>query len=150
MTDNPEPLRYPYGSSKRYHLHHPHVICADIDVTVAFYRHWFDAEVAWDGVFAGTRNVFMKIGVGAMHLYEKRIDPAPRNAVHHLGIQVAGLRDLYARMVHAGLPVPKGIRESDGGGYFMLEAPDRVLLEIFEPGPHRPPEVLEYYGYARS
>lgn len=150
MTDTNDALRYPYGSAKRYHMHHPHVICADIAATVAFYQRWFDAEVAWDGMYAGTRNVFMKIGVGAMHLYEKQIDPAPRNAVHHLGIQAAGLRDLYQRMLEGGLDIPKGIRESDGGGYFMLEAPDRVLLEIFEPGPLRSPEVLRYYGYTQA
>jgi Glyoxalase/Bleomycin resistance protein/Dioxygenase superfamily. len=142
-----EELRFPYGSSKRYHLHHPHLLCADIVHTVAFYQTWFDAEVAWDGLYAGTRNVFLKIGIGAMHLYEKSVDTTPRNAVHHLGIQVVGLGDLYARMEAAGIPLRNPIRAESGGGYFMVEAPDNVLLELFEPGPLRAKEVLAYYGY---
>lgn len=143
-----QPPRYPYGSTKRYHLHHTHLICADIEKTLGFYRRWFEADVIWDGDYAGTRNVFLKIGIGAMHLYEKQIDSSPRNAVHHLGIQIVGLEDLYERMKLAGIPLRNPIRPIDGGGYFMVEAPDNVLLELFEPGPDRAPEVLEYYGYA--
>ncbi|MBB5216100.1 VOC family protein [Parapusillimonas granuli] len=145
-----QPLRFPYGSGKRYHLHHPHILCADIEATIDFYRRWFDAEVVWDGDYAGTRNVFLKIGIGAMHLYEKKVDTAPRNALHHLGIQVVGLEDLYRRMQEAGMALRNPIRSIDGGGYFMLEAPDNILLELFEPGPDRQSEVLAYYGYGQS
>jgi hypothetical protein len=49
-------------------------------------------------------------------------------------------------MKAAGLHIPNGIRPSDGGGYFMVEAPDHVLLEVFEPGPERPEKILTYYG----
>ena len=58
------------------------------------------------------------------------------------------MTDLYERMLRAGLKLPNPIRSNDGGGYFLLEAPDRVLLELFEPGPRRPAEVLRYYGYS--
>ncbi|MFW8566382.1 VOC family protein [Orrella sp. 11846] len=139
--------RYPYDSKSRYHLHHPHLICRDVDVTIDFYTRWFDAEVIWDGEYAGTRNVFLKIGQGAMHLYEKEIDPSPRNAVHHLGIQIVGLQDLYDRMQKAGIPLRNPIRHNGGGGYFMVQAPDQVLLELFEPGPERDPIVQRYYGF---
>jgi catechol 2,3-dioxygenase-like lactoylglutathione lyase family enzyme len=146
MSFDPDTARYAYGTHKRYHLHHPHLICTDVGATVAFYRQWFDAEVIWDGPYAGTRNVFLKIGIGALHLYEKQIDSKPRNALHHLGVQVVGLQDIFERMKAAGLHIPNGIRPSDGGGYFMVEAPDHVLLEVFEPGPERPEKILTYYG----
>lgn len=142
--------RYPYGSEKRYHLHHPHVLCADIENTIDFYSRWFDAEIMWDGDYAGTRNVFLRIGIGALHLYEKQIDSSARNAIHHLGIQVVGLEDLYHRMESAGVMLRNPIRSVDGGGYFMLAAPDNILLELFEPGPLRQPEVLAYYGYDQA
>lgn len=143
-------MRYPYGSTKKYHLHHPHIICKNIDKTIDFYKTWFEADVMWDGDYAGTRNVFLKIGIGAMHLYEKDIDATPRNAFHHLGIQVVGLEDLYNRMKSGGITLPNPIRPVDGGGYFMIEAPDHILLEVFEPGPDRAPEVLSYYGLSKE
>ncbi len=62
------PLRYAYGTPHRAHLHHPHLFCSDVDATIAFYRDWFGAEVRYDGPYADTRNVFLKIGTGAMHL----------------------------------------------------------------------------------
>ena len=137
---------HPYGRDDRYHLQHVHLFATNIDETIAFYGRWFDARVVWDGDYGGARNVFMKIGVGAMHLYEQPPRDLGRNAVHHLGMQVVGLRDVYDRMKTAGVDLPNPIREHSGGGYFMVKAPDNVLLEVFEPGQSRDPAVLEYYG----
>ena len=138
--------RYPYGSSKRFHLQHVHLFASDIERSIRFYCHWFDAEVIWDGPYAGTRNIFMKIGNGALHFYADAPRESRRNAVHHLGIQVVGLQELYDRMCAEHLPLRNPIRQHDGGGYLMVEAPDGVLLELFEPGPNRDPVVLSYYG----
>lgn len=121
LTDNTQSWRYPYGTTARYHMHHPHVFASENDKTIAFYSKWFDAKVAHDGPYADSRNVFLKIGIGALHLYDQPPRDLGRNAVHHLGIQVVGLADLYARMKAA---------------------------DIHLPGPTRPPEVLEYYGYS--
>ena len=136
----------PYGRDDRYHLQHVHLFASNLDVTIEFYRRWFDAEVVWDGDYGGARNIFMKIGIGAMHLYEQPPRDLGRNAVHHLGMQVVGLRELYDHMKAAGVDLPNPIREHSGGGYFMVKAPDDVLLEVFEPGASRDPSVLAYYG----
>ncbi len=154
MTD-PKPtvapsLSHPYGREERYHLQHIHLFASDLDLTIAFYTRWFDARVSWDGDYSGARNVFMKIGIGAMHLYEQPPRDLGRNAVHHLGFQVVGLLDLYTRMKAAGLHLPNPIREVGGGGYFMVQAPDNVVLEVFEPGPSRDPRVMEYYGLGKG
>lgn len=136
----------PYGRDDRYHLQHVHLFASNLEVTIEFYRKWFDAQVVWDGDYGGARNIFMKIGIGAMHLYEQPPRDLGRNAVHHLGMQVVGLHDLYDRMKAAGVELPNPIREHSGGGYFMVKAPDGVLLEVFEPGESRDPRVLAYYG----
>ena len=72
MTDNSSSeWLFPYGSDQRYHLHHSHLFASDIEATIAFYETWFDAKVVWDGGDSGARNVFMKIGIGAMHFYDQ-------------------------------------------------------------------------------
>jgi catechol 2,3-dioxygenase-like lactoylglutathione lyase family enzyme len=136
----------PYGLEDRFHLQHVHLFASNIEVTIEFYSRWFGARVVWDGEYGGARNVFMKIGIGAMHLYEQAPRELGRNAVHHLGMQVIGLRDVYERMKDAGIELPNPIREHSGGGYFMVKAPDDVLLEVFEPGTSRDPAVRSYYG----
>ncbi|MDR6522118.1 VOC family protein [Variovorax gossypii] len=136
----------PYGLDDRYHLQHVHLFASNIDETINFYKTWFNARVTWDGDYGGARNVFMKIGIGAMHLYEQSPRDLGRNAVHHLGMQVVGLHEVYGRMKAAGLHLPNPVREHSGGGYFMVKAPDNVLLEVFEPGRNRDPRVREYYG----
>lgn len=152
MSGAPRPgdreWRYPYGAGERYHLQHIHLFASDLAATIAFYRDWFDAEVVWDGDVAGARNIFMKIGIGAMHLYEQPPREMARNAVHHLGMQVVGIDELYGRMKRAELHIPNPIRKLEGGGgYFMLGGPDGVVIEVFEPGPTRDPGVRHYYGF---
>lgn len=139
--------RYPYGSKKRFHLQHVHIFATDAERTIDFYRHWFDADVMWDGLYGGARNIFLKIGNGALHLYDQAPRDQQRNAVHHLGIQVVGLDELHARMLAEKLPLRNPIRRHGGGGYLMVEAPDGVLLELFEPGPQRDNQTLTYYGF---
>ncbi len=141
----PEPT-LPYGSDRRFHLQHVHLFASDLDTSIGFYRNWFDGVVVWDGEYAATRNVFMKIGIGAIHFYEQPPRGDGRNAVHHIGMQVAGIHELYGRMKAAGLHLPNPVREHDGGGYFMVAAPDNVLLEVFEPGAGRTAAVRHYYG----
>jgi hypothetical protein len=66
-------------------------------------------------------------------------------------MQVVGLDELYNRMHNEGLNLPNPIRrfgrQANSGGYFMLEAPDGVLLEVFEPGISKFKAVREYYGF---
>ena len=83
-----------------------------------------------------------------MHLYDQPPRDIGKNAIHHLGMQVVGLAELYERMRAAGLNIPNPKRNlGGGGGYFMLEAPDKVLLEVFEPGISKYEPVRTYYGY---
>ncbi|WP_066735973.1 VOC family protein [Cupriavidus sp. D384] len=138
--------RYPYGSDARFHMHHAHLFATDLDVTIAFYQKWFDGKVMWDGSYGGARNVFMRIGIGALHFYSQAPREKGRNAIHHLGMQVVGLQELYERMKNGGVVFRNPIRHADGSCYVMLEAPDGVLWELFEPGVGRDPTVLRYYG----
>jgi catechol 2,3-dioxygenase-like lactoylglutathione lyase family enzyme len=124
-SDPPAPARCDF--------HHAHLFASDLDATIAFYRRWFGAEVAWDGTFAGARNVFVRLGSGRLHFYDQPPRGHGRNAVHHLGIRVRGLRRLGERMRAAGLDVEDRLRRHPEGSYLMLEAPDGVLLELFEP-----------------
>lgn len=66
--------------SYRASLHHTHLMAADIEVTLAFYRRWFGAELIADFVI-----------------------------------------------------LPKGVHRFADGNSLMVEAPDRVLIELFEP-----------------
>lgn len=140
--------RYPHDSPARFHLQHAHLLSHDLDAAVDFWTRWFDADVKWDGDYAGSRNVFMKIGIGALHFYEQPPKDEGKGAIHHLGVQVVGIEDLYERMEAAGLDMgPKpGIRSSEGSKYFMFMAPDNILLELFEVSAGRDKAVLDYYG----
>lgn len=126
-------------------LHHAHLFASDLDAALAFYRRWFGAEVAWDGIFAGVRNVFVRIGTGRLHFYDQPPRAHGRNAVHHLGIRVHGLEALVAGMRDGGVALRTELRRHPEGSYLMLEAPDGVLLELFEPNPAGLPEAAVRY-----
>ena len=136
-------------------LHHVHIFARDIEATIAWWRDMLGGEVVHDGVLAGARNVFMRIGSGGLHLYDQPPRDEGRGAVHHIGIRSDDLRALVARLTRSGVPfreirefgtwresgVPfrSEIREFGTWRYIMCAAPDDVLLELFEFDPTHEP-----------
>ena len=68
-------------------------------------------ELVYDGVLAGSRNVFMRIGSGGLHLYDQAPRDEGRGAVHHIGIRSDDLRALVARLKEQGVAFRSEIRE---------------------------------------
>ncbi len=129
------------------HLHHVHLFAADIDAAVAWWREKLGGVVAFDGEFGGARNVFMEVGRGRLHLYDQPPRGAPGGAVHHVGIQTDDLPALHRRLAALGVPFRSGIREFGSWRYIMCEAPDGVLLELFQIDTgDMPPALARYFA----
>lgn len=120
-------------SSWKASVHHTHLMATDLDASLEFYRKWFDALVVADFTYAGARNVFVAVGSGRLHFYDQPPRSTNRNAVNHIGLVVCGLDALAEAMEAGGVKLPKGVQRFPDGNYLMVEAPDRVLLELFEP-----------------
>ncbi len=116
----------------RPHLHHLHLFTEEIEKTVDWWVTHMDAIVAFDGIMAHSRNVFLRIGDGRLHLFDQRPRQHEKNSVHHVGIRVENLAQLVNRMTVAGVEFPNPIREFSGWSYCMCMAPDNVLLELFQ------------------
>lgn len=114
-------------------VHHTHLMATDLDASLAFYRRWFDAYVVADFTYAGARNVFVAVGSGRLHFYDQPPRSTERNAVNHIGLVVQGLDALADAMAAEGVELPKGVQRFPDGNYLMVQAPDCVLLELFEP-----------------
>lgn len=108
-------------------------MASDLEASLEFYRRWFDAEVVADFEYAGARNVFVAVGSGRLHFYDQAPRSTERNAVNHIGLVIKGLDALAEAMKAAGVSLPKDVQRFPDGNYLMVEAPDRVLLELFEP-----------------
>lgn len=113
-------------------LHHVHIMASDIDVSIAFWRDFFGAEVVFDGDFAGARNVFLMVGQGRLHLYAQPPRHPGSATVHHLGIETNELDDLVPRLRAAGISVTD-LRRLPEASYAMARGPDGLLLELFQP-----------------
>jgi catechol 2,3-dioxygenase-like lactoylglutathione lyase family enzyme len=133
----------------RSSLHHTHLMASDIEASLGFYRRWFAAVVVADFTYAGARNVFVAIGSGRLHFYDQPPRTTERNAVNHLGFVIENLDALYDAMVAEGVGLPKGIQRYADGNYLMVEAPDRVLLELFEPNRSAiSPRIDSWFGFS--
>ena len=126
-------------------LHHAHLMSADLDRALRFYTEHFGGRVVADLDFAGARNVFMQVGRGALHFYSQ--PPNQRGPVNHLGMLVEDLDECVAELAAAGHQ-PRPIRDTGAGRYAMVEAPDGVLLELFEPPPALDADMRDYFGLA--
>lgn len=114
-------------------VHHTHLMASDLEISLEFYRKWFNAVVVADFDYAGARNVFVAVGSGRLHFYDKAPKTTERNAVNHVGLAIEGLDALAIAMEEAGMLLPKGVQRFPDGNYLMVQAPDGVLLELFEP-----------------
>lgn len=115
-----------------FDLHHVHLFASDIDATVAWWCRHLEAKIIFDGSLAGSRNVFLAVGSGRIHIYAQPPRDHGRNTVHHLGVKVANLKDTWKRLSLEGVASPNGLREHGAWRYVMIAAPDGVLVELFE------------------
>lgn len=133
----------------RSSLHHAHLFASDLDRTLAFYRGYFDGQVVLDAELAGARNVFMRVGGGRLHLYDRGPKDQARGPIHHIGIQVDDLAGLVARMRADGLELKNEIKDFGLWRYIMIADPDGVLIEAFEvDGAQLPAELQSYFDLA--
>ena len=129
------------------HLHHVHIFARDIAASVAWYTEMLGGEVAYDGMFGGVRNVFMRLGSGRLHIYDQPPRDAGGGTVHHLGIRTDDLEGLVERLTAKGVPFRRAIREFGSWRYIMCAAPDDVLLELFEAGgAEMTAKLADYFG----
>ena len=115
-------------------LHHVHLMASDVDATIAFWRDHFGAEVVFDADFAGARNVFLRVGQGRLHLYAQSPRHQGPATVHHLGVETNELEALVPRLNAAGLSVTD-VRRAPEASYAMVQGPDNLLIELFQPNP---------------
>ena len=113
-------------------LDHAHIFASDVDRTVEFFITMFGGRLVYDTDLVGRRNVRVDIGGGAIHVYAQPPRGPGRQIVHHLGIHTDDLDALVAHMEERGLRFPKGIRAEPAFRYTMCEAPDGLLLELYQ------------------
>ena len=115
-----------------YDLHHIHIFASDVNKSIRFYRDVFDAEVLVDAEFAGSRNIFMRIGRGRIHLYDQPPKNPIRGNIHHIGIRTDDLKGAVEQIKKRGIALKKGIRDYGFWRYIMVPAPDDILIELFK------------------
>ncbi|HET7874408.1 MAG TPA: VOC family protein [Methylomirabilota bacterium] len=116
-------------------LDHVHIFASNLDATMRFYATMFGARVVYDTMLAGARNVRLDLGGGALHVYDQPPRSADRGLIHHLGIRTDDLDALVAHMKAHGVMFRKPISEDPAFRYVMCEAPDGVLLELYQVKP---------------
>ena len=121
------------------HVHHAHLFASDLEASLKFYRKMFGGEILADLNMAGARNVFVAIGKGRLHFYDQPPKDEGKGAIHHIGIQTDDLEGLVARMKAKGFQFRKEISDFGFWKYVMVQAPDHVLLELFQIIPEKLP-----------
>lgn len=113
-------------------LHHAHLFASNLDESIKFYQDMFGAEILFDLNVAGARNVMISIGTSKINFYDQAPKDNGKGAVHHLGIETDNLESLIEHMKSKGFEFRKSITDLGVLKYVMAEAPDHVLLELFE------------------
>ncbi|MFX1447170.1 MAG: VOC family protein [Promethearchaeota archaeon] len=126
----------------KFSLHHAHLFASNLDESIDFYRKMFGAKILFDLELAGARNVMIVIGSSRINFYDQPPKDKGKGAVHHLGIETDNLVALVEHMKSKGFEFRKSIKNIGIFKYVMAEAPDHVLLELFEVMKDKIPEEL--------
>jgi catechol 2,3-dioxygenase-like lactoylglutathione lyase family enzyme len=121
-------------------FHHVHLFATDLEKSLRFYQDMFGARIVLDTEMAGARNVMIAIGAGKINFYDQPPKENVRGVVHHLGIETDDLEALVEHMKSKGYEFKKSITDYGAWKYIMAEAPDNVLLEIFQVVGEKVPE----------
>ncbi|MFX1358563.1 MAG: VOC family protein [Promethearchaeota archaeon] len=121
-------------------LHHAHLFASNLDESIRFYQQMFGAEILFDLELAGARNVMIAIGPSKINFYDQPPRDNGKGAVHHLGIETDDLEELVEHMKSKGYQFRKSIKHLGVLKYTIAEAPDHVLLELFEVVKEKLPE----------
>ena len=114
-------------------LDHTHLFCSNVDATAEFFTRMFGGQIAMDEPnLAGARNVRVEVGDGAIHLYDQAPRGSERPLVHHIGIRTDDLPGLVEHMTAEGFDFQREISEHPTFRYVMVEAPDGLLVELYE------------------
>lgn len=113
-------------------LHHVHLFASNVDKSIEFYQEMFGAQILFDLEMAGARNVMIAIGSSKINFYNQPPKDNGKGAVHHLGVETDDLPALVSHMKSKGFQFKKQIKNFGPLRYIMAQAPDYVLLELFE------------------
>jgi catechol 2,3-dioxygenase-like lactoylglutathione lyase family enzyme len=127
------------GLNMQNHVHHAHLFASDLDATLKFYQEMFGGEILADLNMASARNVFVAVGKGRLHFYDQPPVDEGKGAIHHIGIQTDDLERLVTHMKGRGVLFRKEISDFGFWKYVMVQAPDHVLLELFQIVPEKLP-----------
>ncbi len=114
-------------------LQHCHLFASNLEESIRFYQEMFGAEIVFDEVVAGARNVMISIGKGVINFYDQPPKDSGRGVVHHLGFETDDLDRLVSHMNEKGYKFRKPITDLGVLKYVMVAGPDNMLIELFQP-----------------
>ncbi|MBM4447418.1 MAG: VOC family protein [Chloroflexi bacterium] len=124
-------------------LQHTHIFASDIKATLRFWQEMFNAQILFDTVIAGARNMMLAIGTGRLNIYDQPPREGRGGPYHHLGIQTDNLDALIEHMKNKGFQFQGQAKDYSFMKYIMAMAPDNILLEIFQVVPEKIPAELQ-------
>ena len=127
------------------HIHHVHIFASDINKSIKFYEEFFGGQVIFDSELVGERNVFMRIGHGRLHFYDKPPKNPGRGSSHHFGIQTDNIEEVVVKLRSGGVALRKGITDLGFWKYVMVPAPDDILIELFQVDKTKLPPIFDGY-----
>jgi catechol 2,3-dioxygenase-like lactoylglutathione lyase family enzyme len=113
-------------------LDHAHLFASDLDATIRWWSEMLGAQMVFDFVVAGARNVRLSIGRGAINFYDQRPRVVGQGTVHHLGVLTDDLEGLVASMESKGYKFRDPIQDAGVVKFMMCAAPDDLLVELYQ------------------
>jgi hypothetical protein len=96
-------------------LHHGHVFASNIEATIRRWCEYMGAKVFSMINWLVRGMSFSPWGRDRLHIYDQAPRDRGRDGIHHLGVKVDNLRDVWPRLQAQGMPSPNGLGNITAG-----------------------------------
>lgn len=123
-----------------YRFHHIHLLCSDLEKTMAFFTETLGASLVERKKFGGADGVALNLNGAVINLRVARkdekvsSDPAKTQyGYHHIGLKVENVDQAYRELSAKGYVFTEKPADTGKSRIAFFKGPDNIVIELLQP-----------------
>ena len=124
----------------KYHFHHIHLLCSDLENSIGFFRSCIGATLLEYKKFGGAEGATMDLNGTAINLRiakgDEKIVNGPSISIfgyHHICVSVDNVDVAYAELTNKGVEFISAPVDTIDNRIAFFKGPDDIVIEVLQP-----------------
>lgn len=123
-----------------YRFHHLHLLCSDLEKTIAFFTETLGAALVERKKFGGADGAALNLNGTIVNLRVSREDdqvsaapPKTQYGYHHIGLSVDNVDQAYRELTGKGYVFIETPKDAGKNRIAFFRGPDNIIIELLQP-----------------